>query len=107
MSSRVLIAALALAACAALPARASAPTPAQPLLYDGDESAAYAEGARGALFNPAGVGLRYPSEWFVGWAHAEDGGSRQQGVLAWRGLALHGERVKDVANRLGFTLAGG
>ena len=105
--SRRLIAALALAACGSLPAAATAPTPAQPLLALGNESVATVEGAQAVFDNPAGLGLRYPAELFATWTSLPGGRETNRWAAGFRGLALHGERVKDVSQRYGFTFAGG
>src|SRR5262249_24362581 len=70
------LAAAALLTRLAFPAQATAPTPLPPVLLYGDESVADCDGARGNLFNPAAVGLRYPSELVLSWARFEPRGER-------------------------------
>ena len=98
---------VALAGCWCASAGAEAFTPAQPLQLYGNESAAYAEDARAVFFNPAGLGLRYPLEGFTSWSRFEGGGQINRWVVAWRGFAVQGDRVKNVSQRYGFTLAAG
>jgi protease-4 len=103
---RRLIAALVLTACGPAFA-AGATTPGQPLPLTGDESAAYAEGARAVFYNPAGLGVRYPIEWFGSGTSFEDGGRIHRWSVGLGGFALHGEQVKDASQRYGFTQAAG
>lgn len=105
--SRQLIAVLALAACGSAPAAAGVPTPGQPLQLTGNESAAYAEGARAVFYNPAGLGLRYPFEMFGSGTSFEGGGRIHRWAIGFRGFGLHGERVTDGPQRYGFTQAAG
>jgi protease-4 len=99
--------ALLCVACAALPARATAPTPDQPLLVTGSESAASTDGALAIRFNPAGLGVRYPSELDLGWSRL--GGKREvnDGVLTLRGLGLQFQRIRDTSQTYGFGFAAG
>ncbi len=106
MSPR-LLAALALAACASVPAAQATPTPEQPLQVWGNESAAYAEGARSVFYNPACLGLRYPADAFFAWAKAEDGGVDDRWALSAGGFGVYGERMADRLQRYGFSLASG
>ncbi len=104
--SRAWVAALVLAACGAASA-AGSETPAQPLQLTGNESAAYAEGARAVFYNPAGLGLRYPLEVFGSGTSFEEGGRIHRWVVGLGGFALQGEQVKGVSQRYGFTQAAG
>jgi protease-4 len=104
--SRLLLT-LTLVACAYGTAGAEALTPGQPLQLLGSESAAAAEDARAVFFNPAGLGVRYPAELFTSWTRFAGGRQTNRWVAAWRGFALQGDRVKDVSQRYGFTLAAG
>jgi protease-4 len=101
-----LTAALALAACG-FATVAGAQAPGQPLQLTGNESAAYAEGARSVFYNPAGLGLRHPIELFGSGTSFDDGGRIHRWALGLGGFALHGEQVKDASQRYGFTQAGG
>ena len=101
------LAALLLALALAAPAAAVAPTPELPLLLYGDESVATADGARGQLFNPATVGLRYPSELLFSWTRGDPQQETNHVLYAWRGLGLAATRVKDLMQGYGFSLAGG
>ena len=102
-----LIVVLALAACGSAPAGAGTPAPGQPLQLYGNESAAYAEGARSGFYNPAGLGVRYPAEVFGSRTCFEGGGWIHRWAVGRGGFALQGEHVKDVSQRYGFTLAAG
>ena len=84
-----------------------APTPGQPLQLTGNESAAYAEGARAAFYNPAGLGVRQPAEMFVSATSFQGGGRVLRWAAGLENLALQAEQVKDVSQRYGFTLAAG
>jgi protease-4 len=105
--SRRLLAVLALAASACVPAAHAAPTPEQPLQLWGNESAAYAEGARSVFYNPACLGLRYPVDVFASWTQVEDGGDVNRWALGLGGFALQGERVRGDSRRWGFSAAAG
>ena len=102
-----LAAVLALAACACAPAARAAPTPAQPLLVWGNESAAYAESARSIFYNPACLGLRYPADLFASWTQPASGPDVYRMALGVGGFGLQGERIRDAAQRYGFTTASG
>ncbi len=102
-----LIVGLALTACGSASAAAGTPPPAQPLQLTGNESAAYAEGARAVFYNPAGLGVRYPAEVFGSATSFEDGGRIRRWAVGLGGFALQGEQVKDVSQRYGFALAAG
>mgnify|MGYP001563240159 FL=1 len=104
---RRLVTALTLAACAALSAHATALTPDQPVLLYGNESAATADDARGLLFNPAAVGVRYPSELFVSWTRWSQRRELNNQVLALGGFALQVQRLRDSSQTYGFSLAAG
>ncbi|HEY6866739.1 MAG TPA: signal peptide peptidase SppA [Candidatus Eisenbacteria bacterium] len=101
------LAALLLALVLAVPAAAVAPTPALPLLLYGDESVAAADGARGQLFNPATVGLRYPSEFLFSWTRGDPKQETNHLLYAYRGFGFAATRVKDLMQGYGFSLAGG
>jgi len=105
--SRRLLAVLALAASACVPAAHAAPTPEQPLQLWGNESAAYAEGARSVFYNPACLGLRYPVDAFASWTQVEHGGDVNRWALGLGGFALQGERVRGDSRRYGFSTAAG
>jgi protease-4 len=98
-----LVATLALAP----PAAALADTPPQPLLLFGDESVATTDGARGQLFNPATVGLRYPSEFVFSWTRDDSGGAVNQVLGSAGGFGLRATGIKDQMQTYGFSLAGG
>jgi len=107
MTSRALPALLLLAALLPAPAAAVAPTPPRELLLEGDESVATTEGARAMLFNPAALGLRYPSELRVSWSRLQPRGEVNHELLALGGFGLMAERVKDRSQAYGFAIAGG
>jgi protease-4 len=102
-----LIATLVLAVCGPAAATAGALTPGQPLLLTGNESAAYAEGARGVFYNPAGLGVRHRIELFGSATSFEGGGRIHRWAAGLGGFALHGEQAKDASRRYGFTQAAG
>ncbi|MBI5711735.1 MAG: S49 family peptidase [Candidatus Eisenbacteria bacterium] len=104
---RRLVATLALATCAASAARAAAPSPDPQVLLYGNESAATADDARGLLFNPAAVGVRYPSELFVSWTRWGPKRELNNQVLALGGFALQAQRLRDSSQAYGFSLAAG
>jgi protease-4 len=101
------LAALILLACAAAPAWAAAPTPALPYLLHGNESVAAADGALGAIFNPAALGTRYPAELLVAYSRAPGRREINDGLLALGGLGFRATRVRDVAQLYGVSLGGG
>src|SRR2546423_264373 len=115
---RAAAAALAIG-CAVPPARADAPG--LPPVLNGDESAAATEGARALLYNPAGLGLRYPSEWVLAWTRGHDGAPLSpgfgvaaspaietgHGLFAMRNLGLFASYAKRRSQAYGFGLAGG
>lgn len=101
------LAALVCLLALARPAAALAPTPPLPLLLEGDESVATTDGARGVLFNPATVGLRYPSEFIFSWTRGDPEGEVDHVLASARGLGLSAARVKDQMQAYGFSLAGG
>ncbi len=68
---------------------------------------ATADGARGTLFNPATVGLRYPSEFLFSWTREQPRGQINQVLGSAGGFGLRATRVKDLAQTYGFSLAGG
>ncbi len=92
---------------AAPPAAAVALTPAQPHLLYGDESVATADGARGQLFNPATIGLRYPTEFVFSWTREHPRGQINDALFTAGGFGLHATRIKDLMQAYGFSLAGG
>jgi protease-4 len=98
-------AALLLALDSAASAVAGTPEP-PPLLY-GDESVAATDGARGMLFNPAAVGVRYPSELVVSWSRFGNESRVSHGLLSLGGFGLMAQRVRDQSHAYGFSLAGG
>jgi protease-4 len=102
-----LAAALVLVAGACAPAVRAAPTPAQPLLVWGNESAAYAEGSRSVFYNPACLGLRYPADLFASWTQPASGPDIYRLALGVGGFGLQAERVPGAAQRYGFTTAAG
>ena len=105
----------AAATCAALlavllwraPARATSPTPDQPLLVTGEESAATVDGGAAMWLNPAGLGVRYPSELLIAWSRL--GAKREINDEVWTagGFGAFAERVRDTSQTYGFGLAGG
>jgi protease-4 len=101
------IAVLALIACGPASAAVETPIPGQSLQLYGNESAAYAEGARAVFYNPAGLGVRYPVEVFGSGTSFVGGGRIHRWVVGLGGFALQGEQVKDVSQRYGFTQAAG
>jgi len=103
-----------LALAAAGPARALSqlpyvPSTAQhPALLMGHESVATADGALGTVFNPALVGLRYPSELLLGLTADEFGRDlRYDALWAGRGLGLRYTRWPGAARVAGATIAAG
>jgi protease-4 len=102
-----LLASLVLAASVGAPAAQAVPTPEQPLQLWGNESAAYAEGARSAFYNPACLGLRYPVDAFASWTQVEGGGDVNRWALGLGGFGLQGERVRGDSQRWGFSTAAG
>lgn len=88
---------------------AAAVAHAQPsLLIEGHESVATADGALGTLFNPALVGLRYPSELrFASTLDDLGHDQRYDALAAWRSLGLRFTRWPGTAEVGGITLAGG
>ena len=79
-----------------------------PPQLQGHEGVATADGALGMLFNPALVGMRYPSELFLADTRDDLDEDRRWDVLAaWRGLGLRYTRVPDQAQVVGATLAFG
>lgn len=94
--------------CALSSAAADAPAPPQPTLIYGNDSAAFCDGARGMLFNPAAIGVRYPLELLLTSARS---GNRsleiRDGVLAWGGLGLRAQRVRHETETYGVGVAGG
>ena len=101
------LAALVVLLAVAPRAAAVALTPPQPLLLYGDESVATADGARGQLFNPATIGLRYHSEFLFSWTRENPGSEVNHGLFAAGGFGLHATRIKDLMEAYGFSLAGG
>lgn len=109
---RLAVAGRGLALAAALACARTAAAPAQaailPPQLEGHESVATADGALGTLFNPALVGLRYPSELLIAGTRDDLGQDRRWDVLtAWRGLGLRWTRIPDEAQVFGATLAFG
>lgn len=102
-------------------ARARADAPELPPLLFGDESVASTEGARSLLFNPAGVGLRYPSDWVLAYTRGHDGTPLSpgfgvastpaiesgHGLLTMRNVGLFASYAKSHQQAYGFGLAGG
>lgn len=88
---------------------AAAPAPAQTAYpLQGHESVATADGALGTVFNPALVGLRYPSELLLGATFDEFGeGARYDALAALGGLGLRYTRWPGAAQIAGLSLAGG
>ncbi len=106
MPRAILLPAL-LAAVLAAPAFATAPTPGLPLALYGDEGVATTDDARAALLNPAGVGVRYPSELFAGFARA---GAKQEWntfVATAGGFGLLARRQRDTLQTYGAVFAAG
>jgi protease-4 len=102
-----LVATLTFAPPLARPALAVAPTPTQPYLLYGNESIATADGAEGALYNPALVGLRYPAEALVSFSRYNFASESNDGLFSWKGTGLRFTRIKDQAQYFGFTQAFG
>ena len=88
-------------------AAAVALTPVPPLLLYGDESVATADGARGQLYNPATIGLRYHSELLFSWTREEAKGQANHALYSAGGFGLHATRIKDLMQAYGFSVAGG
>jgi protease-4 len=101
------VAVLALAACASATTAAGVPAPEPPTQFTGNESAAYAEGARSAFGNPAGLGVRHAIELFGSGTSFEDGERVQRWALGLGSLGLHGEQWKDAGRRFGLTQTAG
>lgn len=97
----------ALAAALAGPAAATAPTPRLPLALFGDESVATTDDARAALFNPAGLGVRYPSELFAGFAKAGAKREWNSFVASAGGFGALALRQRDTSRTLGLAFAAG
>ena len=91
MIAHRLAAALVLAACLGAPAARAVPTPALPLLIWGNESAAYAEGARSVFYNPAGLGLRYPADFLASWTQPVNGPDVYRAALGIGGFGVQAE----------------
>ncbi len=107
LACAALVMALAVAPPLARPARAVAPTPEQPALLYGNESVAAADGAEGALYNPALVGLRYPAEVLVSFSRYNFERESNDGLVSVNGTGLRFSRIKDQAQYFGFTQAVG
>ena len=74
----------------------------------GHETVATADGAAGTLYNPALIGLRYPSEVLLGGTWDELGHDARFDVLgAWDDFGLRYSRWPGIAQVAGVTLAGG
>jgi len=75
---------------------------------EGFESVANADGALGTIFNPALVGMRYPSELLIANTRDDRGHAlRWDGLGAWRGLGVRWTRIPHQSQTLGGTLAFG
>ncbi|MCC6350386.1 MAG: signal peptide peptidase SppA [Candidatus Eisenbacteria bacterium] len=98
---------LALLALAAARADATAPTPNLPLALYGDEGVATTDDARAALFNPAGLGVRYPAELFVGFSHAGPKQEWNTTLLSAGGFGFIALRQRDTTQTYGLAFAAG
>jgi len=86
---------------------AVAPTPGLVSMVFGDESAATADDARAALFNPAAASLRYPSEFVFAWERARPRGEVNHLLFARDGFAARVTRIKDSTEFFGASFARG
>src|SRR5690348_3476612 len=98
------------ATCAALAlvaslAAARALTPRLPLTLEGDESVAATDDARAFLFNPAALGLRYPSELLVAFGRADAHHEYNTELATWRRLGFVAQRIRDTSQTYGVAFA--
>ncbi len=108
MLRRFLVLAIAVTCATTLASAALAQDLLAPPQLEGFESVATADGALGTLFNPALVGLRYPSELLIADTRDDLHQDRRWDVLgAWRGLGVRWTRVPDQQDVIGATLAFG
>ncbi|MEO5616856.1 MAG: signal peptide peptidase SppA [Candidatus Eisenbacteria bacterium] len=106
-TSTALVAAFAVACLAAGASRAAEPDPrsvdAAGFPRHGLSSVSTADGALGAIVNPALIGLRYPSEMFLATTLDESSRAVAFDVLgAWRNVGARVTRVRGVERRIGF-----
>ena len=98
---------LALLALLAPAVARAVPTPDLPELITGSESVATTDGAAAALYNPAWIGVRYPSELFFSWSDFPGPARIQHLMLAKAAAELIGTRVRDVSSFYGFGVSSG
>jgi protease IV len=94
--------------CAALlaaPAAAVAPTPDPPELLTGAESVATTDDASSVLYNPASLGVRYPSQALLSWSRFTGNDQINHGVFALHRFGFYFTRVKDESQYYAGNLA--
>ncbi len=102
---------LALAAALVLsglaPAFATSLTPPLPLAIEDDESVATTDDARAMLFDPAGVGVRYPWETTVGFARFDPHHEWNTFLASRGGMGFYALRQRDTSQTYGLAFAFG
>jgi protease IV len=94
--------------CAALFANrafAVAPTPEPPELLTGAEGVATTDDASSVLYNPASLGVRYPSEAFLSWSRYTGNDQINHGVFALNRFGVYFTRIKDQSQYYAGNLA--
>ena len=98
-------AALLATLCAAAPAGAErAPLPAA--LW-GDDGVATTDDARAFLVNPAAIGQRYPSEWWMAYSHSTTNQEAWTALATWRRVGFSYLRDASRDQRFGFGFSMG
>jgi protease-4 len=104
MIRRLLVFALLLVA---RPSAAADPTLTPELLVQGNESVAHPDGPLSLLFNPAALGIRYPSEIGLTWLDPKSGENAIRGSLQMKGFRMSAGGTQDQTTILGLAFAGG
>src|SRR5258705_5309266 len=83
------------------------PTLPPELLLHGNESVAYPDGPAALLFNPAALGVRYPSELALTMLDSQSGADGYRGAFTAGGFRVSAAGTQDRTPILGLGLAGG